>query len=88
MDVNSIIINACITVFALGLLIVSLLCYKKFKNPKLPFVSAVFLLLFIKGIILSLGLFFDEIAKIGTGSFIGLFDLGILVLLFLATLKG
>jgi hypothetical protein len=88
MEIGSIIINACITIFSLGLLIVSLLSYWKYKNVKLVFVSLVFLVLFIKGILLSIGIFYnDEISQIFTSPYIGMFDLIILILLFIATLK-
>ena len=88
MDIGSIIINACITIFSLGLLVVSLSSYTKFKNVKLIFVSLVFLILLIKGIVFSVGLFKAEISEfLATNPYIGLFDLTILLLLFLATLK-
>jgi len=87
MDIESIVIFAFITVFSLGLLIVSLLSYRKYKNTKLLFVSAVFLVFLIKGVLFSLGLFYSQIADILSSSYAGLFDLIILVLLFIATLK-
>ena len=87
MDVESIIIDACITIFALGLLIVSLLSYQKYKNGKLLFVSLVFVIFLIKGLILSLSLFYNQFADITSNPYIGLLDLMMLVLLFMATLK-
>jgi len=87
MEIVSIVIDACITIFALGLLIVSLYSYKKYKNSKLLFVSIVFLIFFIKGLVLSLGLFFEQFEGLISNSYIGLFDLIILISLFLATLK-
>ena len=87
MEIESIIINACITVFACGLLIVSLASYKKFKNTKLIFVSLVFFILLIKGILLSINLLYTEIPLISSSPYIGVFDLAILILLFIATLK-
>jgi len=70
-----------------GLLAVSLASYRKYKNLKLLFVSFVFIVFFIKGILLSLGLFNEDIASILTSTYAGLFDLAILILLFIATLK-
>jgi len=87
MEIYEIIISAFITIFSIGLLTVSLASYKKYKNLKLLFVSLVFLVLLIKGILLSLGLFIDEIMIINSMPYLGLFDLIILVLLFIATLK-
>jgi len=87
MNVESIIIDACITIFALGLFIVSLLSYWKYKNGKLLFVSLVFVIFLIKGLMLSLSLFYNQFADITSNPYIGFFDLMILVLLFMATLK-
>ena len=87
MEIESIIISAFITIFSIGLLLISLASYKKYKNLKLLFVSLVFIVFLIKGILLSLGLFYEEIAAILTSTYSGLFDLAILVLLFIATLK-
>jgi hypothetical protein len=64
MLIESIVIDACITIFALGLLIVSILSYRKYKNLKLLFVSLVFLVFLIKGILLSLGLFYEDFALV------------------------
>lgn len=87
MEIESIIIDACITIFALGLFIVSLLSYRKYKNGKLLFVSLVFLIFLVKGMLLSLSLFYSQFADIISNPYVGLFDLIILVLLFIATLK-
>ena len=88
--VEQIIISACITIFSLGLLVVSLASYKKYKNTKLVVVSLVFLVFFVKGLLMSLQIFFSHISLFDTifsGSYSGIFDLCILVLLFIATLK-
>jgi len=87
MEIVSIIIDASITIFALGLFIVSLLSYRKYKNGKLLFVSLVFLIFLVKGILLSLSLFYSQFADIISNPYVGLFDLIILVFLFIATLK-
>jgi len=87
MEIQDIIISAFITIFSVGLLAVSLASYKKYKNMKLLFVSLVFLVFLIKGVLLSLGLFNEDIATILTSTYAGLFDLAILILLFIATLK-
>ena len=86
MEIQEIVISAFVTIFSVGLLVVSLASYRKYKNIKLLFVSLVFLVLLIKGILLSLSLFY-EIGILNSTLYTGLFDLIILVLLFLATLK-
>ena len=87
MQIESVVLGACITIFSLGMLIVSLLSYRKYKNIKLIFVSSAFLIFFIKGIILSLSLFYEEMAVINSSTYTGILDLIILILLFMATLK-
>jgi len=86
-DITTIVIDACITIFSLGLLIVSLFSYRKYKNTKLLFVSLIFLVFFVKGILLSVGLFYKQISDIILNPYTELFDLVILVMLFMATLK-
>jgi len=87
MEIYEIIISAFITIFSVGLLAISLASYKKYKNKKLLFVSLVFFVLLIKGILLSLNLFTEEYSILNSLQYVGIFDLIILVLLFIATLK-
>ena len=87
METINIIIAACVTVFSLGLLFISLLSYHRTKNIKLLFVSLVFLVLLIRGILLSISLFNEQLKPLGTMPYVGLLDLTILILLFIATLK-
>ena len=87
MQVEIITLYSCITIFALGLFIVAILSYREYKNTKLLFVAATFLVLLIKGLILSLGLYYLLFRQISSSEYIAAFDLVILVLLFLATLK-
>ena len=87
MEIESVIIDACITIFALGLFIVSLLSYRKYKNVKLIFVSLVFFVFLIKGILLSISLFNEQLAGLTSIPYFRLFDLLVLILLFIATLK-
>jgi hypothetical protein len=84
---ESIIIYAFITIFSFGLFSVSALSYNKSKNKKLLFISTVFLLFIIKGIILSLSLFLPELNMYITIPILAVFDLLVLFLLFIATLK-
>lgn len=87
METVNIIIAACITVFALGLFIVSLFSYHRSKNIKLLFVSFVFLVLLIRGTLLSVSLFNEQLESFVIMPYAGLLDLIILILLFIATLK-
>jgi len=87
MEIEGLIINAGITVFSLGLLLVSILSYRRYRNNKLLFVSFVFLIFFIKGVILSLGLFSQQLTDMISNPYFGFLDLIILVFLFIATLK-
>ena len=87
MEIGSIVLNACITVFSFGMLIVSLIGYRKSRNSKLIFVSLAFLIFFIKGMIQSLGLFYQGLSFMDSNIYMKFFDLTILILLFIATLK-
>ena len=90
MDFINIVINASITILALGLLIISLISYKKYKNKKLLVISFIFIVLLIKGLLLSLTLFDQDISIVNSilyGPYLGVFDLIILILLFVSTLK-
>lgn len=88
MSLELLAISAFITIFSVGLLLVSILSYKKHKNRKLVFICLVFLLFLIKGAVLSYGLITNTFMLSST-SFVtaGFFDLLILILLFIATLR-
>ena len=90
MAIEQIILSAGITIFSLGLLVVSLMSYRKFRNTKLLFVSMVFFVFFIKGVLMSLQAFSLGVSGLDvllTGSYNGVLDLIVLVFLFVATLK-
>lgn len=84
---ESIVLSACVTIFSLGLLVISLESYQKYKNFKLFFVSCVFFVFLVKGLLMSLGLFYEDLTTIQSSLSSGIFDLIILILLFIATLK-
>jgi hypothetical protein len=89
MEIWFVLIIALITILSLILLTLTLLSYRKYKNKKLFFVSLVFLVLFIRGLLLSISIFNEEIIEITSNSYIWIFDLIILVLLYAAySLKG
>ena len=85
---ESIIIYGFITIFSIGLFCVSILSYLKSKNKKLLFISTVFLLFILKGIILSLSLFLSDLNLFINIPILSVFDLIVLFLLFIATLKN
>jgi hypothetical protein len=87
MEIHDLLINAFITMFALGLLLISVYSYKKYQNTKLLFIISVFIVFLIKAILFSLGLFYEDLIPILTSSYFRLFDLVILILLFMGALK-
>ena len=87
MSYVNIIIIGIATIFSLGLFIISLNSYRKSKNKKIFFVSIVLLLFFIKNILLSFFLFTAQIQNNITLLALELFDLLILVFLFIAVLS-
>ena len=74
------------TVFSFGLLLISLSSYRKTRNRKLLFVNLVLFFFFIKNIFVSLMLFIAQIANNTTLFVLELFDLLILIFLFIAVL--
>ncbi len=88
MSVLDLFISASITVLSLGLFILSMLGYLKRKNTKMIFVSLVFLVFLVKGILLSLGIFSSEIIVLNSSFNPWIFDLVVLVLLYVTSLKG
>jgi hypothetical protein len=75
-------------VFALVLLLVSILAYQRTKNRRVLIVSFAFAIFFVKGIILTLGLIYSDVEGLyssGLGDFL---DLMILVLLAATILKN
>jgi len=82
----NIIIVGFATIFSLGLFIISLISYRKSKNKKILFVNLVLLLFFLKNLFLSFTLFTTQIQNNNTLLVLGLFDLFILVFLYIAVL--
>lgn len=74
------------TVFSLGLFIISLNSYRKTQKKKILFVSLLLLLFFIKNLLLSFFLFTAQIETTIAILALELFDLLILVFLFIAVL--
>ena len=84
---ESAIIYGFLTVFSIGLMVISLLSYQKSKNKKIIFISGIFIIFLIKGLILSLSILNLEFQELVSIPFLALLDLLILSFLFLAVLK-
>jgi len=87
MQIELILLSAGITILSFNLLVVSLLTYKKFRNIKLLFISCVFLLFFIRGVIFSYDALMGKSIDLFSLMYLLVFDLVILVLLYLTSLK-
>lgn len=82
MDIENI-VAAFVTLMSLFLMVVSLQSYRRSKRKRILLISVAFMLFFIKGLILSIALFYF----IGLGTqvtYLGIFDIMILVMLFAA----
>ncbi|MEM2869594.1 MAG: hypothetical protein QW379_04120 [Thermoplasmata archaeon] len=78
---------AWMTVFSLTLLVISILSYARTRNPRIALVSLAFFLFFAKGVALSIGLYWPSILSVTTDLPSLLFDVLILLILFVATLR-
>ena len=87
MEIVYLSLSAAITLVSLVLLLVSIQSYRSFKNTKLPFVIAVFLFFLIRGILLSISLLYEPLQPVAISYYMWTFDLVILTLLYLASLK-
>ena len=85
--IESAVIYGFLTIFSFGLWIISILSYRKSKNKKILFVSIVFLLFLLKGVLLSLSIFLIDLQEFLSITFFAVTDLLILIFLFVAVLK-
>ena len=81
------IIYGFLTVFSIGLMVISILSYRKSRNKKILFVSLIFIMFIIKGVLLSLSLLNPDLQYLISIPFFALLDLLILSFLFIAVLK-
>ena len=86
-EIQLTILSACITIISLVLFYISLASYKKHNNKRLIFVTSVFCIFLIKGMMGSLSLFIDELSFLQYNLYYGLLDLIMLLLLFIAVIK-
>jgi hypothetical protein len=87
MGIEQALINSFITIFSLGLLLVTLRSFYHTKNTYLLFLVAVFTIFFVKGMLVSLSLFYKEVATSLSPTVLIVFDVLVLLSFFLATLK-
>ena len=87
METIEIILSGFITVFSLGLLAIAVRSYIKFKNVKLLFIGLIFLIFLIKGLILSINIFYPGYLLFDSIFYVEFFDIVILILIFISTLK-
>ena len=80
-------LSAGITIFSLNLLVISLLSFLKYRNLKLLLMTLVFLLFFIRGLILSMDVIAGKSVDPTSIIYLWVFDLLILVFLYITSLK-
>lgn len=81
------ILIAWITVFSFTLFIISVISYFRTGNKRILLVSSAFLLFSIKGIILTMGLYFPEIISVRLDLPSILFDVMILLIIYFAIMR-
>ena len=87
MDVGYLILSGAITIVSFILLLVTIHSYRLTGSKKLIFVLLVFLFFFVRGVLLSLGLFLPFFSAVVTSYYTWLIDLIILTLLYISALK-
>ena len=87
MTIIEVFIGAFITIMSLGFLILSYFSYNRYKSPKMLVLVIAFFLFFIKGMLYSINLLYENIAFFDSISNILIFDVVILILLYIASLK-
>ena len=87
MEVEGIIIGAAISINAVILVVTTLLSYRKYKNVKLLFIFVAFLFFLIRGVLFSIGLFYEPFRFFTTTYYLLIFDVIILNTLYLSALK-
>jgi hypothetical protein len=78
---------AFIVVLSLALAIIALMAFRRARKAKILFVAIAFVLFFIKGILFSVQLSTEALNEESLLIGSGLLDIGILLTIFLATLK-
>ena len=76
---------AWMTVFSVTLFLISLAAYARSKSPRIVLVSMAFLMFSVKGVVLSIGLYWPSVMHVTTDLPSLLFDVLILLILYSAT---
>jgi len=87
MTIEGVILFASITIFSLVLLIISLLSYWKYGKLRRLFISIILFMFFTRSVLLSLGLFYPQVETFTSSIYIWVFDLAILAVLYVTSLK-
>jgi hypothetical protein len=87
MELLELFIISCIIVISFGLLTLSLLVYRKTRNNKMLVISMVFLIFFIKVLLYNISLYFSDIDFYESMTVVWIFDLIVLLLLYIASIK-
>ena len=81
-------LSVALTGFSLILFVISAITYRRVQRTKLLFVSLAFALFFVKGLLLTLGLFVDSIGDVFQSSvLVIMLDFGIMVFLYFSVVK-
>jgi len=87
MMIEGVILFASITIFSLVLFIISLLSYWKYGKLRRLFISIILFMFFTRSVLLSLGLFISQVEAFTSSIYIWVFDLAILAVLYVTSLK-
>jgi hypothetical protein len=87
MEILELFIVSCIAVISFSLLVLSLLAYTKSKSIKMLFISFVFLVFFTKIVWYNISLYVADINIFDSIVNIWIFDLVVLLLLYIASMK-
>ena len=81
-------LSVALTGFSLILFVISAITYRRVQRTKLLFVSLAFALFFVKGLMLTLGLFIDSIGDVFQSSvLVIMLDFGIMLFLYFSVVK-
>jgi len=87
MTIDGVILFASITIFSLVLFVISLLSYWKYGKLRRLFISIIFFMFFTRSVLLSFGLFYPQVETFTSSVYIWVFDLAILAILYITSLK-
>ena len=74
--------------FSLILFVISAITYRRVQRTRLMLVSAAFGIFFIKGLLLTVGLFSDDVGKVfHTSIWVTILDFGIMAFLYLSVVR-